>query len=53
MLPPGEDAFEWTQDDMRLFAEAFVEQSGPDGGAARFRNMVRVLKMLDDPRRDA
>ena len=53
MLPPGEDSFEWTEDDMRLFAEAFAEQSGPDGGAARFRNMVRVLRLLDDPRRDA
>jgi hypothetical protein len=49
MLPPGEDSFEWTQDDMLLFAEAFVEQSGPDGGARRFRNMVRVLRLLNTP----
>jgi hypothetical protein len=49
MLPAGEDSFEWTEGDMLLFAEAFVEQSGPDGGVARFQNMVRVLKLLDDP----
>jgi hypothetical protein len=49
MVPPGEDSLEWTEDDMLLFAEAFVEQSGPDGGVARFRNMVRVLGLLNDP----
>jgi hypothetical protein len=49
MLPPGEDSFEWAEDDMALFAEAFVEQSGPDGGVARFWNMVRVLGLLETP----
>jgi hypothetical protein len=49
MLTPGEDFIEWTADDLMLFAEAFVEQSGPDGGAVRFRNMMRVLTLLDDP----
>ena len=49
MLPPGEDSFDWTEDDMRLFTEAFVEQSGLDGGVTRFRNMVRALRLLENP----
>jgi hypothetical protein len=51
MLPPGENSLEWTKEDMWAFAEAFVEQSGPEQGEIRFRNMLRVLGLLSDPKR--
>jgi hypothetical protein len=51
MLPPGEHSLEWTEEDLMLFAEAFVEQSGAEAGEVRFRNMLRVLGLLQNPKR--